>query len=238
MVALQHLTSILFCIAATAGTYLVMHMVVAPRLPVAAVEVPPLHGLTVEQARAMCDPRGLLLVIDGERVPEGTAVMAGTLFDQHPLGGSRLRPGDKVHVTLARAAPPRRVPALGGQPLEQARRLLEEQGLVAGTVVEEASETVAAGAVLRTHPGAGAEVRPEQPIELVVSKGSDKVAVPNLRGRSVRAAQKLLQQAGLELGAQQRGVDDNLEDGVILRQSPAAETQVPRGQKVDVVVNE
>ncbi|MCS6913424.1 MAG: PASTA domain-containing protein [Myxococcales bacterium] len=238
MAALQHLTSILFCIATTAATYLVMHLVVAPRLPVAAVEVPPLHGLTVEQARAMCDPRGLLLVIDGERVPESSAVAAGTLFDQHPLGGSRLRPGDKVHVTLARAVPPRRVPALSGQPLEQARRLLEEQGLGPGTVVEEASETVVAGAVIRSHPEAGTEVRPGQPIELVVSRGSDKVVVPNLRGRSVRAAQKLLEQAGLELGGQQRGVDDNLDDGVILRQSPAAGTQVPRGHKVDVVVNE
>jgi eukaryotic-like serine/threonine-protein kinase len=238
MAALKYLTSILFCIGATAGTYLVMHLYIAPRLQAPPVEVPPLQGLTVEQARGLCDPRGLLLVIDGERVPEGDRVAPGKLFDQHPLGGSRLRAGEKVHATVALAVPGARVPALAGKPAEDAKRLLKEAGLEAGAVSEVPSDTVPAGVVVRSQPEAGAEARREQAVELFVSKGGEQVAVPNLRGRGARAAQKLLEQAGLALGEQHRIVDDNADDGGVLRQSPPAGTLLARGQKVDLFINE
>lgn len=239
MAALKHLTSILFCIGATAGTYLVMHLYIGPRLQLAAaVDVPPLQGLTVEQARGLCDPKGLLLVVDGERAPEGERVAVGTLFDQHPLGGSRLRAGEKVHVTVARAVPTTKVPALAGKPLEEARRLLKEQGLEPGATSEVEDRAVAVGAVVRSQPEGGAEARVGQAVELVVSKGAGQVAAPNLRGRGVAAAQKLLEEAGLLLGEQHRIVDDNADDGVVLRQNPPAGTMVPRGQKVDLFINE
>jgi eukaryotic-like serine/threonine-protein kinase len=238
MAAMKYLTSILFAIAATAGTYLLMHLVVAPRLQPPSVVVPPLQGMTAQQARDLCDPLGLLLVIDGERVPEGERVPAGTLFEQHPLGGSRLHPGEKVHASIAKALPAVRVPALLGKPLEEARRLLKEAGLEAGPVTEVASDAVAAGAIVRSAPESGAEGRREQPVELFVSKGGEQVAVPNLRGKRPGAAQKLLEQAGLALGEQHRLVDDNADDGVVLKQNPAAGAMIAKGQKVDLFVNE
>src|SRR4051812_11870247 len=91
-------------VAATALTYVVMHFFVAPRLPVNAVEVPPIAGLSPEQARGLLEPRGLLLVLDSEKVDERVA--PGTLCEQTPLGGSRLRRGDLVHASLARAGGP------------------------------------------------------------------------------------------------------------------------------------
>lgn len=243
MSALQHLTSVLFCIGATAATYLVMNQVVAPRLPIAAVEVPHLTGLTIDQARGLCDPRGLLLVVDGERAPEpgqidpARPLLPGTLFDQHPLGGSRLRRGEKVHTNLALPPPPPRVPALAGQTRDAAQARLRELGLSIGAVTEAPSD-LAVGLVIRTRPEGGAEARRGDPVDLVISKGAEQVAVPNLRGKSVGSAEKLLIQAGLALGDQRRGVDDNAGDGVVLRQTPAAGTMAPKGQRVDLVVNE
>jgi serine/threonine-protein kinase len=243
MSALQHLTSVLFCIGATAATYLLMNQVVAPRLPIAAVEVPNLTGLTIDQARRLCDPPGLLLVVDGERTPEpgqveaARPIPAGTLFDQHPLGGSRLRRGEKVHVNLALPPPPPRVPSLAGQTRDAAQARLRELGLRPGAVTEAASD-LPIGLVVGTRPESGAEVRRDDPVDLIVSKGAEQVQVPNLRGKSVGAAEKLLVQAGLLLGDQRRGVDDNAGDGVVLRQTPAAGTMAPKGQRVDLVVNE
>jgi len=51
----------------SAGIFLGLHLLVAPHLPVHASEVPPLVALSPEQARGLLDPRGLLLVLDGER---------------------------------------------------------------------------------------------------------------------------------------------------------------------------
>ena len=52
------------------------------------------------------------------------------------------------------------------------------------------------------------------------------------------AARAALEQVGLLLGDVRKGSDDNAADGVVLRQSPAAGTAVPKGQKVDIVINE
>ncbi len=49
---------------------------------------------------------------------------------------------------------------------------------------------------------------------------------------------ELLETAGLVLGDVRKTSDDNAADGVVLRQSPPAGTAVPKGQKVDIVINE
>ncbi len=87
--------------AVTAATYLAMHFLVEPHLPVHAVDVPSLTGLTPEQARGLLEPRGLLLILDEERPDEHVA--PGTCIDQRPMAGSRLRRGEDVHAALALA---------------------------------------------------------------------------------------------------------------------------------------
>lgn len=235
---LNQVTSVLLCIAATATTYLGMHFLVGPRLAGHAptAEVPAVAGLTVEQARAQLDPRGLLLVLDGERETE--RVPAGALFEQRPLGGSRLHTGEQVHALVALAPRKVPVPALLGQSVEAARRTLEELGLKAGAVTQVASATVAAGLIEKTQPPPGAEARPGAAVDLIVSRGLEQTTVPSLRGRSAGTAKQLLEQAGLVLGERKKGVDDDAADGVVIRQTPAAGTEVAKGQKVDIVVNE
>src|SRR6185312_12995317 len=79
--------TIVLAIGFTTATYLGMHFVVLPHLPVHAVDVPSLAGLTPDQARGLLEPRGLLLILDEERPDERAA--PGTLIDQRPLAGSR-----------------------------------------------------------------------------------------------------------------------------------------------------
>lgn len=240
MAALNHATSILFAIGATAATYLFMHMVVAPRLvtPVPIVDVPQLQGLSVDQARDLCSPKGLLLVIDGEKVPVESRIQPGMLFDQHPLSGSRLRQGEQVHVSLAKAPERVRIPSLVNQPLDMAKKRLKDLGMDVPTITEITSPTVPVGQVIRTEPDAGAEVERKATVEIIVSKGADQIAVPNLRGQGLKSALKALEAAGLSVGLSRKGSDDNLDEGVILRQVPPAGTLVPKTQKVDIWVNE
>ena len=69
-------------------------------------------------------------------------------------------------------------------------------------------------------------------------KGNEQVAVPNLRGRGLGSARSALEQAGLVLGDVRKGSDDNAADGAVLRQDPAPATQVAKGAKVNVVIND
>lgn len=226
----------LLCLGTTAVTYLLMHMVVAPRLAMSAVDVPSLVGMMPEQARILAETRGLLLVLDGERAVDDAK--PGALCEQTPLVGSRLHVGEKVHAFVARPQPALRVPALLGQTVEAAGRALTEQGFKVGPPREVDSTAVAPGLVAETQPAAGAEAHKGDTVVLGVARGALLVAVPDVRGRRPSSAREALEQAGLLVGSQRAGVDDNAADGVVLRQSPSAGTQVPKGQKIDLVVNE
>lgn len=226
---------IALCIASSALAALVA-LAVASSGHGSPTDVPSLVGLSVEQARKLTDAASLLLVFDSERVPDSDQIPPGTVIEQRPLGGSRLHSGESVHATLSIAPQKTHVPVLMDSSLEAAKKSLEEAGLRLGKVQEATSPTVAAGQVIESRPPAGAEVRKGETVHLTVSKGGELV-VPNLRGMSAGGARATLDRAGLQLGSTRVAVDDNAADGVVLRQSPPAGTQVQRGAKVDIVVN-
>lgn len=234
----QFVASALLSIVMSATTVVVMHMYVTPKLPVVTVEVPQVSGLTTDQARAITEPLGLLLVLEGEKIPDGDKVQTGTLFEQRPLKGSRLTHGGEVHAYVAIPPQLATVPALVGQVVTAAEQQLQVAGLRLGSVTEEISATIPPGQVISTRPAAGEKLRKSEPVSLVVSKAQDQVDVPSLRGRSLGSARQALEQLGLALGDVRKGTDDNAADGAVLRQSPAAGTKVAKGQKVDLVVND
>lgn len=238
MSAGQYLTSIALSILATAGTYVVMHTVVGPHLSTQAVEVPQVVGLTVEQGRALTEPLGLMLVLDGEKESDSDRLAPGSLFDQRPMKGSRILRGGEVHASVATAPQLLVIPGLGGQALDAAKRQLQQAGLRVGNVSEVPSPTVALGMIIATVPAAGEKLRRGEPVDLQVSKGGEQVPVPSLRGKSTGGAKAALEQVGLVLGGVRKGSDDNAADGVVLSQSPAANTPVLKGQKVDIVIND
>lgn len=227
---------VLLCVSCSVATSMAMYLVVGGTLP-APTDVPALVGLNVEQARKLSDSASLLLRFEAERVPDTDQIPPGTVIEQKPLGGSRVRTGDVVYATLAMAPQKVRVPVLTDQTGDAARALLEELGLRVGRVTETVSPAVAPGLVIESRPGAGSEVRKGEVVHLVVAKANES-SVPSVRGMSAAGAKAALEKAGFQLGERRFGVDDNAADGVVLRQSPAPGSQAPHGSKVDIVVNQ
>lgn len=238
MSAWQYLSSAIISLVVTAGTFVAMQLWVAPALPVAVTDAPQLVGLMPDQARGLTEPSGLLLIIDGQREPDSDKVAPGTIFEQRPLHGSRLRRGSEVHATLALPITKVTIPSVSGQALAAAQKALMDVGLKPGAVTEVVSPTVPPGMVVATEPPGGGAARHGDTVGLQVSKASDQVPVPNLRGRSTGAARAALEQAGLVLGGVGRGSDDNAADGAVLRQDPSPGTLVAKGAKVSIVVND
>jgi serine/threonine-protein kinase len=213
-----------------------MYAVLGGTLP-APTDVPSLVGLNVEQARKLGDAANLLLRFEGERVPDNDQLPPGTVLEQKPLGGSRVRSGDIIIATLAAAPQKVKVPLIIEQPLDSARQALEEAGLKLGRVTEIVSTTAPPGQVVESRPAAGSELRKGDAVHLSVTKASE-VLVPNVRGMSAAAAKTALEKAGLSLGERRFGVDDNAADNVIIRQNPVAGGHLAPGGKVDIVVNQ
>lgn len=221
----------------SAGTYMAMHTLMAPP-PDKLIDVPQIVGLTPDQARGLAEPLGFALVIDGQREAESDKVAVGSVLEQRPLQGSRLRRGGELHAMLALPVAKAAVPALAGQLLAAAQKALTDAGLKPGAVTEVPNPAVPVGAVIATEPPSGTQLRKGESVALQVSKGGEQVQVPNVRGRSLGAARKMLETAGLVVGDIRKTSDDNAADGAVLRQEPAAGTSVAKGAKVDLTVND
>ncbi|PSM30953.1 PASTA domain-containing protein [Haliangium sp. UPWRP_2] len=237
MSAWQHVVSGLVSMVVSAGTYLVMHNLMAPP-PEKVIDVPQIVGLTPDQARGLAEPMGLLLVIDGQRESESDKIAVGSVMEQRPLQGSRLKKGGELHAMLALPVAKVAVPAVVGQPLAAAQKAIADLGLKAGAVTEVPNVTVPVGAIIATEPPPGSQLRRGESVSLQVSKGGEQVQVPSLRGRGLGSARRALEQAGLVLGDVGKTSDDNAADGAVLRQDPAPGTAVAKGSKVNVVVND
>jgi serine/threonine-protein kinase len=223
-------------VAATAVTYVVMNVFVGPRLPIDAVEVPPLAGLSPEQARGLLEPRGLLLVLDAEKVDERVA--PGTLCAQSPLGGSRLHRGAEVHASLARAGGPHEVPKVIGLSVDAARDLLIQSHLKVGRITDAPSDTVPRDLVAATSPEVGSQVKIDTAIDLTRSTGPSTKEVPKLIGKRLSKAKDLLQQSGFAVGNTRYGSNDDYDSGIVIGQNPAAGSQASVGVKIDLTIND
>lgn len=92
------------------------------------------------------------------------------------------------------------MPNLVGAPLEAAQRITSGLGLEIKVEDKLFSAQYAANQIVSQQPPAGTRVKVGQHVHVLVSLGSPRVAVPNLVGTSLRAAQITTIQRGLTVG--------------------------------------
>jgi len=144
------------------------------------------------------------------------------------------------------------VPDVTGQTQTAATAAFTDAGLVLGAVTQVCSATVPAGSVVTQDPAAGTEVAPGSQINLAVSQGPEpaegegegevegetpqQVAVPDVSGISSDQAQTALIAAGLVVSITEENNDD-IPAGQVVRQEPAAGTQVTAGTRINLIVS-
>ena len=135
-----------------------------------------------------------------------------------------------------------RTPAVLGEPQAQAVRELRAAGLDV-TITQDFNETVARGRVIGTDPGPGGRVRENGTVTLNVSKGPERVRVPDVTGKSLAAARAQLRKAGLTPGTVTRVFSDEVDAGEVISTDPQSGTSrspdspialtVSKGEPVD-----
>ncbi len=129
------------------------------------------------------------------------------------------------------------VPDLGNLTFEQAQRVLEPTGLALSRVGERFDPAVPRGFVLAQSPPPGTPVRGQRRVMVTLSLGEEFSSVPELYGESRRGAQLLLERAGLEVGTISRAPGPDVAEGAILATDPPAESVLPRGTRVALLVS-
>ena len=99
------------------------------------------------------------------------------------------------------------------------------------------SEDVAKGRVIDVDPVAGTELSKQSSINVLVSKGPERYAVPKLVGTKATSASAALAKVNLKPGPTTTAYDEKVKAGVVISQDPAPGTSVRRDVAVSVVVS-
>jgi len=129
----------------------------------------------------------------------------------------------------------RQVPDIVDMSWERANEELAANNLQ-GVQLDESSDTIAAGNVIRTDPVAGTTVNPGEEIDVYVSTGQELATVPRLETLSRSEATDALKDADLRLGTVTSRNDPDLSEGTVISASQDEGAEVAVGTSVNLVV--
>jgi len=130
-----------------------------------------------------------------------------------------------------------KVPQLSHMTIAEASRKASSMGLRLQLENRFYSPDVPAGQVLAQYPVAGATVRRQWPVRVTESLGSQKVAIPDLKGEGERAASINLRRLGLELGTVGH-LPTPGPAGIVVAQTPAPGAEGVDRPRVSVLLSD
>lgn len=201
------------------------------------VEVPDVVGRTREEAQEILRDAKLGMRVVAEE--ESDKYEKGTVCEQKTEAGTKVPVNTTIEVVVSSELIGEEidVPDVSGYDETSAQRMLEDAGLTQVKSEFEYSDKYDAGDVIGTTPEAGAKVTAETEITMYVSKGSQKIEVPDVVGDKEASAVAELEDAGLVIEKTTYDYSDDVPKGNVVSQSITAGKKVAKGTKIDIVVS-
>lgn len=198
--------------------------------------VPNVIGETEVSATSILQGLGYVVITVTSTSPQES----GTVINQSPASGAALAPGQAVELTVSTG--PEVVPMIDVEGLSviDAVNALRSAGFEVGSgQIEEASEEIEEGKVIRTEPVSGSLVPAGTQVMLVVSTGLPTVAVPAVTQVFADTAIQSLRNSLLEPIVQYEQVPAGSANvGRVIAQEPEAFVEVEVGSEVLITVGE
>ena len=195
-------------------------------------EVPDVTGKSDTEAAQILQDAGFVLTLPTQ---EFSSKAAGTVLAQDPKAGASVAKGASVTLTVSKGQELVEVPDVVGDGQSAARKALEAMGFdVRG--VEEFSDTVDKGYVISQNPSSGLPAYKGTTVTITVSKGENLVTVPDVVDMTQAEAEAALEKAGLVVSNVEFQDAPAEQDGVVLSQTPTANTKVAPGTGVNLIV--
>ncbi len=168
------------------------------------------------------------------RYPEGTIVL------QNPPPEAIVKPGRRVYLVVSIGEQLVDVPSIRWRSVREAHFTLERVGLEMGTITYELSSQHPENTIIDQGIEPGEQIPRGSPINVIVSQGgeADRVMVPELVGKSLSDAQRLLNQRGLRIGNITYQPIPDLLPKTVVQQYPHPGDRIPRTQPVDLFIAE
>ncbi|MCF0104675.1 MAG: Stk1 family PASTA domain-containing Ser/Thr kinase [Eggerthellaceae bacterium] len=194
------------------------------------VAVPDLKGMTQDQAKKSLETLGLSMQV-GE-FKYSSDVAEDHVCGQNPSAGDKVHKGDTVIINLSKGQDKVSVPDVRGMTQANATNTLQSMGFNVN-VTKEKSSSVAAGNAISQSPTAGTKAERGSTVTIVVSNGSEQVAVPSVVGKTVAEATSILQSAGFNITF----MGNSSSSAKIIAQSPSGGT-ADKGSTVTITGQE
>lgn len=192
--------------------------------------VPEVTGKSQDEAQRSLTDAGLAVgaVTDAysEDVPQGQVI------SQSVAAGTPLAHDSAVDIVLSKGREPLTVPTLSGLSASAAKSAIEDLGLVA-TPTEAYSDTVAEGQVISQQTREGSTLHRGDSVAYTVSKGPEKVAIPDVVGLQREEARSRLEGAGFTV--KEEAILGGF-FGTVRSSDPAAGTMTKKGSTVTITI--
>jgi serine/threonine-protein kinase len=199
------------------------------------VTVPNVIGKQRGEAESALQERGL----DVKIVEEGSDdAPIGEVIKQNPLGGSEVKAGTVVTLTVSSGEKAYTVPSVVGKTEDDAvDALRNDDGQFKVTTLRAFSDTVAEGKVISQDPIGGTETAKGATVTITVSKGIEEVTVPEVIGDTEEDAKDKLIAAGFKVNvfSQPTPLLPN-DKGEVIAQDPDGGTKAKKGSTVTITV--
>ncbi len=211
------------------------------------VMMPDLTGMMREEAEKLITGQNLVLAEDGIQTTYSDVVQKGRVISQSIDAEERIAVETEISLTVSLGSLSEEtalldVPDLTGLTKEGALKKLEQlkkdTGFTysIGEVKNKFSNHVAKGKIIRQTPEAGTQVRTNEPVSLVISKGPEMVQVPELVYISGKEARKKLEKAGLAAEVSS-AYSDQVSAGLVISQDVESGTKMAKGSRVTITIS-
>ncbi len=160
------------------------------------VKVPGVRGTGLAEARRALKKVGLVPGMVTKEFSED--IGQGEVIRTDPGAGAERHPDSAVALVVSKGSPID-VPDLTGLSVQEATDALDEEGLKAEVLPGRVNSPEAAGDIARQSPGGSTQAAAGDTITLTVSKGPRMIDVPDVTGKDVDEATRLLKAAGFEV---------------------------------------
>ena len=196
------------------------------------VQVPDVVGSSISVAQQRLEKAGFEVVT----VRDNSDKPRNQVIGQNPGGRTTADKGSRVTLTVSEGRSIQTVPNVTGAGRRTAAKALVAAGFKVDEV-EQFSDEVKINRVISQSPSAGSAVQQGGTVELVISKGREKVAVPDVVGKSEDDARSALEADGFRVAVRKSETDAE-QPGTVLSQNPGEGTEATSGSQVTITVAE
>ena len=198
-----------------------------------ALKAPKLVGMLLPSAQELAQRDGLDVVI--ARTAYSSEYAMNYVVSQTPEAGSPVEKGAHIQVVVSLGKETVQVPRVVEDTLQAAQDKLKAAGF-RWSVSEEYSDLTPAGIVMAQSPAPEVSADKGSLVALRVSKGKERVAVPNVLGKTEAEAQDMIVKAGLAKDYPNYQDYTFVAPGHVLSQDPKPGTMVEKGTTIYIAV--